>query len=52
MAAEAERVLIQIGLKIFLGQTMVSAQNKSLGVADDDVQPVKQTGIGIIGSGM
>ena len=27
---------------------MIGAQNKSLGIADDDVQPVEQTGIGIV----
>ena len=43
-AAEAERVLIQIGLKVFLGQAMIGAQNKYLGVADDYVQPEEQTG--------
>ena len=49
-AAEAERILIQIGLEVFLGQVMIGAQDKCLGVADDDVQPVEQTGIGIVGS--
>ena len=49
-AAEAERKLVQIGLKIFLVQAMIGAKNKSLGVADDDVQPVEKAGIRIIGS--
>ena len=42
-AAEPESILIQIGLKIFLGQAMIGAQNKCLGVTDDDVQPVEET---------
>ena len=36
-AAEAEGILIQIGLKVFHGQTMIGTQNKCLGVADNDV---------------
>ena len=36
-AVETEGILIQIGLEIFLGQAMVGAQNKRLGVADHDV---------------
>ena len=36
-AAEAETVLIQIGLEIIFGQTVVSTQNKCLRVADGDV---------------
>ena len=39
--AEAETVLVQIGLKAFLGQTVISSQDKGFGVADDDVQPVE-----------
>ena len=40
-ASETEGELIQIGLKILFGQSMISAQNKCLGVADDDVQPME-----------
>lgn len=48
-AAETEGILVQIGLKILLGQAMIGAQNKRLGVADHDVQPVEQTGIKVVG---
>ncbi len=47
-AAETEGMLVQIGLKVFLGQAMIGAQNKFLCVADYDVQPVEQTRIGIV----
>ena len=36
-------------MKIFLGQAMIGAQNKRLGVADHDVQPVEKARIRIIG---
>lgn len=49
MAAETEAVLIKIGLKVFLGQTMICAQDKRLGVADYDVQPMEQTRVRIVG---
>ena len=48
-AAKAETVLVQIGLKIFFGQTVISSQDEGFGVADDDVQPVEQTGIWVVG---
>ena len=48
-AAETERVFIQIGLEIFLGQAMIGAQNKRLGVADHDVQPMEEAGIRGVG---
>ena len=38
-----------ISLEVLLGQTMISTLDKRLGAADDDVQPVEQTGIGIVG---
>ena len=49
VAAETEGILIQIGLEIFLGQAMIGAQNKRLGVADHDVQPMEKAGIRIVG---
>lgn len=48
-AAEAEGKLVQIGLEVFLGQTMIGAQDKRFGVADHDVQPMEQAGIGVEG---
>ena len=47
-AAKAETIHVQIGLKIFFGQTVISSQDKGFGVAGDDVQPVEQAGIGIV----
>lgn len=41
-AAEAEAVFIEIGLEVFLGQAMIRTQDKCLGIADHNVQPVKQ----------
>lgn len=37
-------------MKVFLGQAMIGAQNKSFCVADDDAQPMEKAGIGIVGS--
>ena len=48
-AAEAEGKLVQIGLEVFLGQAMIGAQDKRFGVADHDVQPMEQAGIGVVG---
>ena len=48
-AAEAEGKLVQIGLEVFLGQAMIGTQDKRFGVADHDVQPMEQAGIGVIG---
>ena len=48
-ATEAERKLIQVGLKMILGQTMVGSQNKRLGIADHNVQPVEHTAVRDIG---
>lgn len=36
-------------MKVLLGQAMIGAQNKCLGVADDDVQPMEKAGMGIVG---
>lgn len=47
-AAKAEAVLIQVRLQAFLGQTVISSQDERFGIADHDVQPVEQTGVGII----
>ena len=47
-AAEAEAILVKAGLEVLLGQAMVSTQDKRLGVADHDVQPMEQTRIGIV----
>lgn len=44
-AAEAEGILIQIGLEIFPGQAMIGAQDKRLSVADHYVQPMEKAGI-------
>lgn len=43
-AVNAEKVLVQIGLKAFFGQTVKSSQDE--GFAGDDVQPVEQAEIG------
>lgn len=48
-AGETEGILVQIGLEVFLGQTMISAQDKRLCVADHDVQPMEEARIGIVG---
>lgn len=37
VAAKAETVLVQIGLKVYFGQPVISSQDESFGVADDDV---------------
>ena len=42
-------MFIQIGLKVFLGQTMISTRNRCFGVGDDNVQPVKKARIRITG---
>ena len=47
-ATEAEGILIQIGLKVSRRQSVIGTQNKSLGITDDDVQPMEETGIGIV----
>lgn len=49
-AAETEGILVQIGLKVFLGQAMIGTQNKHFSVTDDNVQPVEQAGTGIVRS--
>ena len=49
-AVEDKGIFTQAGLKVFLGQIMISAQNRCFGVADDDVQPVKKAGIRIVES--
>ena len=48
-AAEAERKLIQVGLKMILGKAVVGSQNKRLGITDHNMQPVEHTAVGIIG---
>jgi len=48
-AAEAEAVFVKVGLEVLLVQAMIRTLDKRLGIADDDVQPVAQTGIGIVG---
>lgn len=48
-AAEAERKLVQVGLKMVLGQAVVGSQNERLGIADHNMQPVEHTAVGIIG---
>ena len=48
-ATEAERKLIQVGLKMILGQAMVGSQNKRLSIADHNMQPVEHTAIRVIG---
>lgn len=45
-AVKAESELIQVGLQIFFGTAMISAQDKRLGIADNNVQPMKHTRIG------
>ena len=47
---KSRRLKRKEGLKVFLGQAMTSAQNKCLGITDDDMQPMEKTGIGIVGS--
>lgn len=47
-AAEAERKLIQVGLKMILGKAVVGSQNERLGIADHNMQPVEHTAVGII----
>ena len=47
-AGEAEAKLVQVGLQVMLGQTVVGSQNKSLGVAEYNVQPMKHTGTRVI----
>lgn len=47
--AKTEGMLIHIGLKEFLRQVMIGAQNKHLGVADNNVHPMGHAGIGMIG---
>ena len=46
-AAKTEAELVQIGLQVIFWQTMIGTQNESFGVAEHDVQPVQQTGVGI-----
>lgn len=46
--AETEVIFIEIGLEELLRQAMICAQDERLSVADHDMQPVKQAGIGII----
>ena len=47
-AVKAEAELIQVGLEIGFGQAVIGSQNERLGVADNDMQPVQQTGVGIV----
>ena len=47
-AAKTEAVLVQIRLQVFLGQTVISPQDERFGIANHDVQPVEQTGVGIV----
>ena len=42
-AAETEAIFVEVGLEVLLGQAMVSTQDKCLGVANHDVQPMEQT---------
>lgn len=48
-AAKAEYKLIQVGLKMVLGNAMVGSHNKHLGIADHNMQPVEYTAVGGIG---
>ena len=48
VAAKTEAVLVQIRLQVFLGQTVISPQDERFGIANHDVQPVEQTGVGIV----
>ena len=41
VAAEAETVLVQIGLKNSFGETAISSQDEGFGVTDDDIQSVE-----------
>ncbi len=45
---EAETKFIQIGLQVVFRQAMISAQYERLGVSNHDMQPMEQTGIGIV----
>ena len=47
-AAKTKSKLVQIGLKIVLGQTVISAKDEGLRVADHDMQPAKHTAVGNI----
>ena len=48
-AAEAERKLIQVGLKMVLGKAVVGSQKERLGIAHNNMQPVEHTAVGVIG---
>ena len=48
-ATKAEGKLIQVGLKMILGQAVVGSQNKCLGIADHNMQPVEHTAVWVIG---
>ena len=47
-AAEAEAKFVEVSLEVLLGQTMIRTQDECLGIADHDVKPMKQAGVGII----
>ena len=47
-ATETEAVFIQIRLQVGLGQTMIGTQDKRFRIADDNVQPMEQPGVGIV----
>ena len=40
---------IEIGLEIVLSQTMIGTPNKSFRIANHDIQPMEQSGTGIVG---
>ena len=42
MVTETKTVFIEIGLEVFLGQTMIRIQDERLCFADHDVQPVSR----------
>ena len=49
--AKPEAILIEIIAQILLRQPVVGTQNKSLGVADHDVQPAEHPAVRSIGFG-
>lgn len=46
---ETEAILVEVSLEIFLGKTMIGAQDECLGVANYDMRPVELARAGVVG---